>query len=255
MSQLYARVFVQILDSSIAEDFETRHVFEDFLKVCTVGENGGIVDMTRQALARKFNVPIEKLNRAIERLEAPDPNSRNQEHEGRRLERLDDRRDWGWQILNWKDYDTLRTRAEVAARVARHRASKNGTPPEKTEPEAPDQAREDAITLLELMNELSGAKLRPVESNINPIVGRLKEDGVDLDGCAKMLRRQWELWKYQTSTTGTAMREYFRPSTIFKTSKFDGYYSARDLPITKQESPQKFTPPNPHNEQINVPRL
>ena len=29
MSQLYARIFTQILDSSLAEDWRARHVFED----------------------------------------------------------------------------------------------------------------------------------------------------------------------------------------------------------------------------------
>jgi hypothetical protein len=124
MSQLYARVFTTILDSSIAEDYETRHVFEDLLKVCTIGENGGIVDMTRQALSRKFNLPLEKLNAALEKLESPDPNSRSQDHDGRRIERLNEHRDWGWQILNWKEYEKIKTRADVAARVARHRAAK-----------------------------------------------------------------------------------------------------------------------------------
>ena len=133
MSQLYARVFTTILESSIAEDYETRHVFEDLLKVCTIGDNGGIVDMTRQALARKFNMPIEKLNTALEKLEAPDPNSRSQEYDGRRIERLNGHRDWGWQILNWKEYEKIKTRADVAARVARHRAAKTISPTVSTE--------------------------------------------------------------------------------------------------------------------------
>jgi hypothetical protein len=139
MSQLYARVFTKILDSSIAEDFTARHVFEDFLKVCTVGEYGGIVDMTREALARRFNMPLEILNEAISKLEAPDPKSRDQSNEGRRLERLDDHRDWGWRIINWSTYEKIKTQADVAERVAKHRATtspgrpNNFTPPTEME--------------------------------------------------------------------------------------------------------------------------
>lgn len=134
MSQLYARVFTKILDSSIAEDWQARHVFEDFLKVCTVGECGGVVDMTREALARRFNIPLDVLTRCIDILEAPDPKSRDQREDGRRIVRLDDHRDWGWQIVNWAEYDKLRTNADVAARVQRHRENKkNGT----TEPPKP----------------------------------------------------------------------------------------------------------------------
>lgn len=121
MSQLYARVFLQILDSSIAEDFTTRHVFEDLLKLCD--HKTGILDITRQALSRRLNVPIETLNIALEKLESPDASSRDADNEGRRIERIDEHRDWGWQILNWGKYDEIRTRADLSMRVARHRAN------------------------------------------------------------------------------------------------------------------------------------
>lgn len=119
MSQLYSRVFIQILDSSIAEDFTVRHVFEDFLKLCE--HKTGVVDMTRQALSRRLNVPMEILDSAITKLESPDPNSRDMEFEGRRIERLDKHRDWGWRILNWQKYESVRSKADVYLRVTRHR--------------------------------------------------------------------------------------------------------------------------------------
>jgi hypothetical protein len=119
MSQLYARVFVQILDSSIAEDYMLRHVFEDFFKL--VDHRTGIVDMTRPALARRLNIPIEVLNEQITKLEAPDPHSRDEDFEGRRIERLDEHRDWGWKILNWEKYDAIRKKADLYTRVSKHR--------------------------------------------------------------------------------------------------------------------------------------
>lgn len=125
MSQLYARVFTQILDSSIAEDFTTRHVFEDFFKLCS---KDGIVDMTRHAIARRLNMPQDVLNGCIDKLESPDVNSRDPDHDGRRIERLDEHRDWGWRILNWPKYDALRSRADVAIRVARHRETEKPRP-------------------------------------------------------------------------------------------------------------------------------
>lgn len=124
MSQLYARVFVQILDSSIAEDYMLRHVFEDFFKL--VDHKTGIVDMTRQVLSRRLNIPIEVLNVQIEKLESPDPNSRDEEFDGRRIERLDEHRDWGWKILNWEKYESIRKRADVYSRVSKHREKVSG---------------------------------------------------------------------------------------------------------------------------------
>lgn len=119
MSQLYSRVFLQILDSSIAEDFTVRHVFEDLLKLCD--HKTGVIDMTRQALSRRLNVPLDVLNTAITKLESPDPASRDAEHEGRRIKLLDEHRDWGWKILNWPKYEAIRTRADVSMRVEKHR--------------------------------------------------------------------------------------------------------------------------------------
>lgn len=138
--QLYARVFVQILDSSIAEDFECRHVFEDLLKVCDMS---GCIDMTRMALARRFNLPLERLNRCIEKLEGPDPASRDPENGGRRLVRLSEHRDWGWRVLNWAKYEGIRNRADVAARVARHREKQRA---ETGGSETPQPDAENAAT-------------------------------------------------------------------------------------------------------------
>lgn len=122
MSQLYARIFTQILDSSIAEDFTLRHVFEDFLKLAK--HPGGVVDMTREAMSRRLNIPLPLLNEKITILESPDPASRDQDFEGRRIQRLDEHRDWGWVILNWVKYEGIKTKADQSARVARHREKK-----------------------------------------------------------------------------------------------------------------------------------
>lgn len=127
MSQLYSRVFLQILDSSIAEDFMVRHVFEDFLKLCD--HKTGLLDMTRQALSRRLNIPPKDLDDAINKLESKDDNSRDEEFEGRRIERLDEHRDWGWRILNWRKYDSIRTKADLSMRVARHRDKEKGKNP------------------------------------------------------------------------------------------------------------------------------
>ena len=116
---LFARVFVTVLDSSIAEDYTLRHVFEDLFKLCDW--KTGVVDMTRQAISRRLNIPIEIINDCIGKLEGPDPASRDPDNDGRRIRRLDAHRDWGWQILNWQKYDAIRNRADVALRVQRHR--------------------------------------------------------------------------------------------------------------------------------------
>ncbi len=102
---MYVKVFAQILHSSIADDWQVRLVFEDFLKLA---DWHGVVDMTPESIARRTNVPLDIVKAGIAALCAPDPQSRTPDHEGRRLIPLADNRDWGWQIVNYKSYREMR---------------------------------------------------------------------------------------------------------------------------------------------------
>lgn len=119
---MFAKVFTQILDSSLAEDYQARHVFEDLLKLCDIN---GVVDMTHEAIARRTNVPLEIVKRGIAELEKADSRSRNPEFDGRRIMRLDEHRDWGWMICNYKHYRDIASeeqrREKTLVRVTRHR--------------------------------------------------------------------------------------------------------------------------------------
>jgi hypothetical protein len=101
---MFAKVFSQIFDSSIADDYLVRHVFIDFL---ILADRHGVVDMTVEAIARRTNVPEEMVRRGIERLTQPDKSSRSHVEEGRRLVLLDSHREWGWQIVNYQHYRNI----------------------------------------------------------------------------------------------------------------------------------------------------
>ena len=102
---MFAKVFGQIFDSSVAEDYLVRLVFEDFL---VLADKLGVVDMTPQAVSRRTNVPLEIVQRGILVLSSPDPESRSQGEEGGRLVPIDSHRSWGWQIVNYEHYRNLR---------------------------------------------------------------------------------------------------------------------------------------------------
>lgn len=123
---MYAKIFSQIFDSSIAENYEVRHVFEDLLKLA---DKTGVVDMTIEAVARRTNVPFEKVKFGIDELMKPDPKSRSHDHDGRRLLPLDSRRNWGWIVANYDHYraiqDAESLRANWRNAKAKHRAKKS----------------------------------------------------------------------------------------------------------------------------------
>lgn len=122
---MYVKVFSQIFDSSIADDYRVRHLFEDMLKLANAE---GVVDMTQEAISRRTGIPIEEVNTGITKLLAPDPKSRTPDHDGRRLVLLDEHRDWGYRIVNYAKYRSItneQSRREQCRRaMKRHRAKK-----------------------------------------------------------------------------------------------------------------------------------
>lgn len=105
---MFAKVFSQIFDSSIAENYELRHFFEDMLKLADLT---GVVDMTPEAISRRINLPLEKVVPLLHELGKPDLKSRSKGHEGRRIIPLDSHREWGWIIVNYQHYRSIRDEA------------------------------------------------------------------------------------------------------------------------------------------------
>lgn len=129
---MFAKIFTQIFDSSIAENCRTRHVFEDLLKLADLN---GCVDMTPEAIARRTNVPLDEVRAALAELAKPDDRSRSGSHQGRRIIPIDSHRDWGWHIVNYQHYreiqdgETLRAKwrdyqAVHRAKLAKRRKKK-----------------------------------------------------------------------------------------------------------------------------------
>lgn len=102
---MFAKVFQQIFDSSIANNCRARHVFMDLL---VLADSDGVVDMTEEAIARRTNVPLEEVHSAITELSSPDPATRTPDEDGRRIIPIDAGRAWGWQIVNYAHYRSIR---------------------------------------------------------------------------------------------------------------------------------------------------
>jgi hypothetical protein len=122
---LYNKIFTKILDSSIwLEPDATRIVW--LTCIAAMDEDGFVQFASVANLARRANVSLKAAELAVTRLEGPDSESSDPEHEGRRIERVQG----GWIVLNAQKYRSLVTR-EVAReqtriRVQRHRAKRAG---------------------------------------------------------------------------------------------------------------------------------
>ncbi len=125
---MFAKVFSQIFDSSIAEDYNCRRMFMDLL---VMADSDGVIDMTAEAIARRSNVPLDEVNRYLTELQRPDPVSRSRAEDGKRIILVDSGRPWGWRIVNYSHYRQIRDE-EVrrsyfrdAQRKQRQRVKKN----------------------------------------------------------------------------------------------------------------------------------
>lgn len=140
---MYNKLFTKILDSSIwLEATETRIVWITLL--AAMDEDGYAHFSAMENLASRARVTIEQAGKAVACLLAPDPNSGNPDHEGRRIERVPG----GFIILNAEKHrgilNRVIAREQTRIRVERHRnndKSGNGHTPKPSEQRLPAPER------------------------------------------------------------------------------------------------------------------
>jgi len=124
---MYGKIFDSIYDGTLADDWRALVTFQQMIVLC---DSDGVVDMTPSAISRRTGIPIEHIKAGIEVLENPDPYTRTEGEEGRRIVRIDEHRPWGWVIVNHgkykalQDYETVKE--QTRERVRRHREKKKG---------------------------------------------------------------------------------------------------------------------------------
>lgn len=102
MAETFVKLFGSILDSTIwAEDSDTKVVWVTLL---AMSDQNGYVGASVPGLSARSGVPIPKIEEALAKFLAPDPYSRSQEHEGRRIVKVDR----GWELLNYQKFRELR---------------------------------------------------------------------------------------------------------------------------------------------------
>ncbi len=108
---MYGKVFSQMYDGTLATKgpWQALVTFQQMIVLC---DRTGIVDMTAEAISRRTTVPLDVIQIGIAALEAPDPASRTPGSDGRRIVRLRDHTDWGWQLVNFEYYRGLRSAEE-----------------------------------------------------------------------------------------------------------------------------------------------
>lgn len=95
---VFVKLFSSITESSLwSEPKDTRLLFVTLL---AKADAAGFVEASLPGLARVANLTIEETMTALKGLEGPDLHSKNPDHEGRRLVKMDG----GWLVLNYQIY-------------------------------------------------------------------------------------------------------------------------------------------------------
>lgn len=132
-----------ITESTLWEqDLAARVLFVTLLAIASEPGRRGCIDMTKRALAARASLTLEELDRGLEILMAPDPQSRSREEEGRRLVLLDAERPWGWRLVTWEKRAELHKRAAATARKRRQRANEEDEEVPPLQPDGHDVSRD-----------------------------------------------------------------------------------------------------------------
>jgi hypothetical protein len=103
-----------------------------FQQFIVLANRHGEVDMTPEAISNRTTIPLEIIKRGIEELEKPDLDSRTPAEEGRRIVRLSGLRSWGWRIVNYDQYNKLRSEEERREYFRNYRQQERTTKRQET---------------------------------------------------------------------------------------------------------------------------
>lgn len=94
----YTKLFHEILDSTVWQSPAATKIV--WITMLAMTDRDGVVLASVPGLAHRAGVSREECQAALETFSKPDPDSRSQEFEGRRIERVDG----GWRLLNHSKY-------------------------------------------------------------------------------------------------------------------------------------------------------
>lgn len=98
---MYGKVFASLWEGTLYGRGDEQLVLIYMFANC---DAEGYLDRTAAAIAGPLGWEVGRVQAALERLEAPDPQSRSTEQEGRRIVCLYPERGWGWTIVNYLKY-------------------------------------------------------------------------------------------------------------------------------------------------------
>jgi len=108
---MFGKIFAQMYDGTLATKGPWQALVT-FQQLIVLANKHGEVDMTAEAISRRTTLPLDIIESGIKTLLDPDPSSRSEEEEGRRIVPIKAGRNWGWRIVNYGHYRKIRSEEE-----------------------------------------------------------------------------------------------------------------------------------------------
>ena len=234
---MFVKIFGSILDSSIwAEDIATKILW---ITMLAMADEHGFVNAAKSGLARRAGITPEQCEKALTVLEGPDPESKSQEYEGRRIEKVDG----GWVLLNYEKYRAMQSKKQIvdAARQSRKRKrdreSGNVTGVTCHDVTVEAEAEAEAEKILNAQFERFW-EAKPKRSGSNPrkpaqkaFQARVK-DGVDPEVLIAGAKR----WRAYCDATGQTGTQYVKQVQFWLSPTYEGWSEPWDAPSEPMSS-------------------
>lgn len=243
---MYNKIFTKILDSSVwLEPTPTRIVW--ITMIAAMDETGFCPFAAVGNVAGRARVTEPEAKKAIDTLEAPDPESSDQDNEGRRIERVPG----GWMVLNAQKYRALVTKVNIQdktrERVRRFREKKRTGNAQVTEGNAEERKCNDspiAVVTTDLLNNDLSVMNRVLCEKVGIFEIRQQSDmhrclasfvaksGKSLESAVEFMAAQWESYK-SLSATEPMQWTWGSAYKFFMSGKWE---NAADWPLKNRES-------------------
>lgn len=141
---MYCKLFASLYQGTLRGKSHEILVFTNLL---ANADSAGHVDIHFRAIADEVGLTVDEVKAAIRVLESPDPESRSPEHAGARLVKMDGHREWGWKIVNYLKYRSIRSEEDRREqnRLAQERfRNKSNQNSKQSKPRKPKSAQAEA---------------------------------------------------------------------------------------------------------------
>ena len=119
---MYAKIFASLWQGTM---YGKPHEQLVFVYLLAHSDRHGVVDIHPEIICACTGLDIATVTRCLAYLEAADFKSRSDDLQGQRIVRLDEHREWGWQVVNYLKYRNIRDedtrREQVRQAQARQR--------------------------------------------------------------------------------------------------------------------------------------